>query len=350
MQEMLVVNCNEKNNYGGIQMNTIRTYIDNLFSTLPITPETARAKEELLAMMEDKYNELKAQGKSENEAVGIVISEFGNIDELKRELNLQDNNSYDNTSNNYPVLSSEEVDEYISRQQKFSFATATGVLLCILSPVVLILLSGLADEISSFPLSSNIAAAIGLGVLLLFVATAVAIFIISGISNERYEYIKRGEFNLDNSTVQNLNLLYEENSISFTIHITAGVILCIIGVIPIVVIGCIDNDFQDIASLFGVTVLLVFVSIAVFLFITGGVVRDCYKKLLKLEEYNEENKDSLSGKIGSVYWPLVIIGYLLWSFLTNDWHITWIVWPIAGILFGAIASLCSIITGKPQNK
>ncbi len=31
-------------------------------------------------MMEDKYNELISEGKSDNAAIGIVISEFGNLD------------------------------------------------------------------------------------------------------------------------------------------------------------------------------------------------------------------------------------------------------------------------------
>ena len=42
----------------------------------------------MLRTMEDKYEELKMEGKSENEAIGIVISEFGNIDELIDELGL----------------------------------------------------------------------------------------------------------------------------------------------------------------------------------------------------------------------------------------------------------------------
>ena len=66
-------------------MDTIRTYLDNMFLSLPETPETLRAKEELYAMMEDKYAELKASGKSENEAIGIVITEFGNLDEVLTE-------------------------------------------------------------------------------------------------------------------------------------------------------------------------------------------------------------------------------------------------------------------------
>ena len=63
-------------------MQAIRNYLETMFMNLPNTPEVLRAKEELWQMMEDKYTELKNEGKSENEAVGTVISEFGNLDDL----------------------------------------------------------------------------------------------------------------------------------------------------------------------------------------------------------------------------------------------------------------------------
>ena len=44
-----------------------------------------RAKAELMEMMEDKYEELMQEGMSEKEAVGTVISEFGDLDELAEE-------------------------------------------------------------------------------------------------------------------------------------------------------------------------------------------------------------------------------------------------------------------------
>lgn len=28
--------------------------------------------------------------------------------------------------------------------------------------------------------------------------------------------------------------------------------------------------------------------------------------------------------------------FLTWSFVTNDWHKTWIVWPIAGVLYSVV--------------
>ena len=63
-------------------METIRNYLESMFSKLPNTPEVRKAKYELGQMMEDKYSQLISEGKTDNEAVAIVISEFGNLDEL----------------------------------------------------------------------------------------------------------------------------------------------------------------------------------------------------------------------------------------------------------------------------
>ncbi|MFD2387526.1 permease prefix domain 1-containing protein [Enterococcus rivorum] len=70
-------------------MKTIEEYIESLFLGVPINQKTIQLKEDLLASSEDRYDDLKAQGKSENEAIGAVISEFGNIDELLEEMNLK---------------------------------------------------------------------------------------------------------------------------------------------------------------------------------------------------------------------------------------------------------------------
>ena len=47
-------------------METIKNYLETMFANMPNTSEVKRAKYELGQMMEDKYTELKAEGKSEN--------------------------------------------------------------------------------------------------------------------------------------------------------------------------------------------------------------------------------------------------------------------------------------------
>lgn len=97
-------------------METIKNYLETMFAKLPNTSEVINAKRELGQMMEDKYNELIADGKSENEAVGTVISEFGNLEELADELGLKKefNQSQQTTfEQNRRILTMDEVKSYL---------------------------------------------------------------------------------------------------------------------------------------------------------------------------------------------------------------------------------------------
>lgn len=98
-------------------------YLENMFAGLPKTPEVEHLKQELLSGMEDKYLELKREGKSENEAVGIVISEFGNIEELTAELGIQPIS----TEEAVPVLTEEEAYAYTTAKRNAGFWIGLGV-------------------------------------------------------------------------------------------------------------------------------------------------------------------------------------------------------------------------------
>ena len=67
-------------------MEIIMSYIDSMFAGVPVTDDTKRLREDITANMCDKYDELIKEGKSTNEAIGTVISEFGNIDEVLTEM------------------------------------------------------------------------------------------------------------------------------------------------------------------------------------------------------------------------------------------------------------------------
>ena len=127
-------------------METIRNYLDNLFAGLPKTAKVLELKNNIFSNMEDKYNELKQQGKTENEAIGIVISEFGNIDELVSELNLQPAmpsgiQTPVDVMPLPPLVTKDEVEAYLNVKRVMGIQIGLGVFLCILAPAMLILLS-----------------------------------------------------------------------------------------------------------------------------------------------------------------------------------------------------------------
>ena len=63
-------------------MDAIDTFLDAMFAPYPATPRLLEAKGELHAMMEDAYTDAISKGKTHNEAVGQVITDFGNLEEL----------------------------------------------------------------------------------------------------------------------------------------------------------------------------------------------------------------------------------------------------------------------------
>ena len=44
-------------------------------------------------------------------------------------------------------------------------------------------------------------------------------------------------------------------------------------------------------------------------------------------------------RISGNYWGCVTAVYLLVRFLTMEWHITWVIWPVAGIVWGVVSSI-----------
>lgn len=110
-------------------MKIIEEFIDSLFSGVVETSETKQLKADLLANAEDRYEDLLSQGKSENEAIGTIISEFGTIDELMEELNLENKqvDEPNDSMNGLPEISVEEGLDYLAVQRKGAIQIGLGV-------------------------------------------------------------------------------------------------------------------------------------------------------------------------------------------------------------------------------
>ena len=44
----------------------------------------------------------------------------------------------------------------------------------------------------------------------------------------------------------------------------------------------------------------------------------------------------------NVYWYTVTCIYMIWSFLTFSWHFTWIIWPVAGVIYGGLSKVLKV--------
>ena len=74
--------------FGGVMLRPLRNYVDELFKGIPEGPKKSTIKQEVLENLEEKVFDLMRQGKAEEDAINKAIVEFGNIDDLTKELDI----------------------------------------------------------------------------------------------------------------------------------------------------------------------------------------------------------------------------------------------------------------------
>lgn len=174
-------------------MEVIKSYLDNIFMNLPKNKEMERLKNEMYYNMEERYHELKIEGKPENEAIGIVISEFGNVNELLEEMGIDP----EENKGDYTLIDVEESRKFISLKNKTSRLIGIGVGLILLGVSLLILISLLVDRnLILQTLPKNTRETIPVIILLLMVIPAVVLFIYSGTKLQKFKFIEDGQFDL----------------------------------------------------------------------------------------------------------------------------------------------------------
>lgn len=76
----------------------LREYVENIFKNTPDTLKAVELKEEIIQNLIEKYHDLLSDGKTEQAAYNISIASIGDVNELLRGLNPQENSSDDKKS------------------------------------------------------------------------------------------------------------------------------------------------------------------------------------------------------------------------------------------------------------
>ena len=240
----------------------------------------------------------------------------------------------------------EEAKTFAELKEASARPTAVAVALCILSPVCLILLGGLADF---GRVNEQWATGLGMTVLFAFIVPAVAVFVRWGMKLDKYEYLEKEIF----STAPGVEALARSRMEALepvrTRRLTAGVCLCVISAVPVFLTLWIGTIGTLMFTVGGVGLLLVLVAIGVYLILGVSIPWDAYQMLLQEGDHAPARKRPLYRTLPPVYWCAVTAGYLAWSFATRRWDFTWIVWPPAGVLFGGVMALLDLLTKRKKS-
>lgn len=132
----------------------------------------------------------------------------------------------------------------------------------------------------------------------------------------------------------------------YVTQLVIGIACCICSVIPLFgTLAVSESDFYMVSA---VCMLLALVAIGTYFIVRSATKMNAMNQLLEEEDYTRQKKHEnkkMSGPV-TVYWLIATAIYLAWSFTTNDWDRTWIIWPVVGVLFPAFYAIVSGIRKK----
>ena len=139
----------------------LKNYVEKIFEDAPKTKKAYELKEEIIANLMDKYNDLKSSGKTEEESYNIAISNIGDIGELVN--TLKDGDVFNEI-------------KHAEQRKKSAMLISIAVGLYIFSVIPPILFS----ELTTVPDT--------IGILLMFVFIGVATMILVYNANSKPKY------------------------------------------------------------------------------------------------------------------------------------------------------------------
>ena len=276
-----------------------------------------------------------------------VTTDYLIKDELEEEeyaaSQMQENESESDRSVHKVTM--EMANEYLQIIDWTAGKTAFATMLCILSPIVLLML-GAMSEMPNYHISENAAAGIGICVLIVLIAIAVTIFILCGMKTKKYEFMEKEDI----ETAYGVSGMVKEKRDAYhspyVTQLVIGITCCICSVIPLFgTLAVSESDFYMVSA---VCMLLTLVAIGTYFIVRSAAKMNAMNQLLEEEDYTRQKKHEnrkMSGPV-TVYWLIATAIYLAWSFTTNDWDRTWIIWPVVGVLFPAFYAIVNGIRKK----
>ena len=178
-------------------------------------------------------------------------------------------------------VSMEEANTFLLSNERAARRISTGVMLCILAPVAVVVLGGLAEAelISMGEAHAEIA---GTAVLIIMVAIAVGMFIREGLRGSRYDYLEKinidTEYGVDGMVKERRDAYAEQHSRLLII----GIMLCIIAAVPLLIINLTRyTNNTDALPVLGVGGMLVMCAVGVKLIVLTCIRQGGFDRLLE---------------------------------------------------------------------
>ena len=227
--------------------------------------------------------------------------------------------------------------EFLAWRKRAARRMAAATLLCVVAVIPLLLLSA-ATKAPGRAIPENLAAGAGLATLLVLVAAAVALFVSCGLQGTPFAFLDQEPFETEHGVD---DMVREQQSAYRPAYVKSNVAaacLCVLSPIPLFA-GLLTEKAYLVVAMLSATILLAGIGAA--LFVLAGARWAGMRKLLQEGEYapGDRRKARIKKTVSAIYWLTATAVYLAWSVWTGAWETTWVLWPVAGILFAVVTRL-----------
>ena len=245
-----------------------------------------------------------------------------------------------------------QASDYLALRRAAAPKMALATMLCVFSPIALIGLGGLSElSVSAVRITEDAAGGIGLCVLIVLVAIAVALFISCGNKAKEYDFLEKEPFETEYGVTGMVKERQKAFKPAYDRMNLIGTMLCILSVLPLFAAAI---SGWDILAVMAVCVLLAFVGIGTYFFVYGGTVNGAMEKLLEEGDYtrDEKSRKNITGPVSVIYWLVVTAIFVLYTFGPNgngQPKYSWIIWAVAGVLYAAVLAVLKLLKTPGQK-
>ena len=210
----------------------------------------------------------------------------------------------------------EQAARYLALRKACAPKIALAVAMCIVSPVVIIFLSAMADA-GLGGISEDLATGLGVSGILVLVAIAVGMFLSCGAKTKEFDFLEKEPFETEygvSGMVRERRKAYEPTASRCTI---LGVVLCILAVVPLM-LGW------------------------------SGTYTGAMDQLLEEGDYTRKKKarSGVMSTVSLIYWLSVTAIFLFYTFGprgNGQPQYSWFIWAVGGVLYAAVMGIVSLV-------
>ena len=245
----------------------------------------------------------------------------------------------------------EQAADYLARRKAAAPKAALAVLLCVVSPVTLLMLAALS-EVQRFHISENAAAGIGLCVLLVLVAVAVSILLRAAADVRDYRFLGEEPFETEYGVTGMVRQRQREYKDTHTRSVTVGVVLCVLAAAPLFAAVCIDGSGLLYVAAVGALVLA---GVGCLFLVNAGVYSGAMERLLEEGDYTRGQKkhNKVLSTVTTIYWPAATAVFLIYTYGPSgngQPRYSWVIWAVAGVLYAAVMGVVRLLLRSRKDQ